>query len=73
MIGFQNGREEDASFARQPFFLLDNQVIRLFCLKDRLIILRVVTYVVYGRMCFWAARGQSGNYWLTIFLETAAG
>ena len=45
MIGCRNGREESASFARQPFFLLDNQVIRFFRLKDRLIILRAVTYV----------------------------
>ena len=27
MISFQNGREEGASFAHQPFFLLDSQVI----------------------------------------------
>ena len=40
MIGFRNGREEGASFVRQQFFLLDNQVFQLFCLKDRLIILR---------------------------------
>ena len=55
MIGFRNGREEGVSFARQPFFLLDNQVIRIFRLKDRLIILMAVTYVVCGRMCFLAA------------------
>ena len=70
---FPNGREEGASFASQPFFLLDNLVIRTFRLKDRLIIQRAVMYVVYGRMCFWAARGQPRNYWLAIFLETAAG
>ena len=62
-----------ASFARQPFFLLDSQVIRIFCFMNRLIILRAVTYVIRGRMCSQAARDQSGNYWLTIFLETAAG
>ena len=74
MIGFQNEREEEgASFARQPFFLLDNQVIRLFRLKDCLIILRVVTYVVCGMMCFLVARDHSRNYWLVIFLETVAG
>ena len=50
MIGFRNKREECALFARQPFFLLDSQVVRIFRLKDRLIILRAVTFVVYGRM-----------------------
>ena len=30
MIGFQNGREAGASLAHQPFFLLDNQVVRVF-------------------------------------------
>ena len=73
MIGFRNRREEGASFACQPFFLLDSQVIRVFRLKDRLIILRVVTYVIRGRMCSRAARDQTGNYWLAIFLETVAG
>ena len=73
MIGLRNEREEGASFARQPFFLLDNQVFRLFGLKDRLIILRAVMYVVCGRMCFWAAGDQSGNYWLAIFLEITTG
>ena len=73
MIGFQNGREKDASFERQPFFLVDSQVIRIFRLKDHLIILRTVTYVVCERMCSRAARDQSGNYWLTIFLETTTG
>ena len=73
MIGFQNGREEGVSFVRQPFFLLNSQVVRIFRLKDHLIILRVVTYVVCGRMCSQAARDQSGNYWLAIFLETTAG
>ena len=56
MIGLQNGREEGASFARQPFFLLGSQVIRIFRLKDRLIILRAVTYVIRERMCSRAAR-----------------
>ena len=50
VIGFRNGREEGASFVRQPFFLLDSQVIRTFRLKNRLIILRAVTYVVHGRI-----------------------
>ena len=58
------------SFARQP--LLDSQLIRFFRLKNRLIILRTVTYMIRGRMCFRAAMSQLGNYWLTIFLETAA-
>ena len=55
MIGFRNGREEGALFARQPFFLLDSQVIWIFRLKDRLIILRVVMYVIRGRMCYRVA------------------
>ena len=42
-----------ASFAPQP--LLDSQVTRIFCLKNCLIILRAVTYVIRGRMCFLAA------------------
>ena len=50
MIGFQNGREEGASFACQPFFILDSQFILIFRLKDRLIILKAVTYVVCGQM-----------------------
>ena len=72
MIGFRNRREEGASFAQQPFFLLGSQVIRIFRLKDRLIILRVVMYVIRGRMCSQVARDQPGNYWLAIFLEMAA-
>ena len=62
-----------ASFTRQPFFLMDSQVVRIFRHKNRLIILSVVTYVIRGRMCFRAARDQLGNYWLVIFLETTAG
>ena len=46
MIGIRNRREEGTLFALQPFFLFDSQVIRIFCLKDRLIILKAVTYVV---------------------------
>ena len=61
------------SFARQSFFLLDSQVIRIFRLKNRLIILRAITYVIRGRMCFRVARDQPGNYYLVIFLEVAAG
>ena len=45
----------------------------IFHLKNRLIILRVVTYVIHERMCFRAARDRSRNYWLTIFFETAVG
>ena len=51
MIGFRNGREAGASLARQPFFLLDNQVVRVFRLEDWLIILRAVTYEVCERIC----------------------
>ena len=70
---FPKWKGGDALFARQPFFLLDSQIIRIFCPKNRLIILRAVTYVIRGRMCYRAARDQSGNYWLAIFLETAVG
>ena len=69
---FPKWKEGDASFARQQFFLLDCQVIRIFCFKNLFIILKIVTYVICGRMCFQAARDRLGNYWLAIFLETAA-
>ena len=55
------------------FSLLDSQVIRIFYFKDCLISLRAVTYVIRGRICSRAAGDQPGNYWLAIFLETAAG
>ena len=73
MISFRNGREASASLARQPLFLLDNQVVRVFHLKDRLIILRAVMYEVYGRICSQVARDQSRSHWLAIFLKMAAG
>ena len=72
MIGFRNGREAGASLALHLFFLLDNQVVRVFRLKDRLIILRAVTYEVCGRICSQVARNQQGNHWPTIFLKMAA-
>ena len=72
MISFQNGKEANASLARQPFFLLDNQVIRVFRLKYRLIILRAVTYEVCGRICSQVVRDRPGNHWLAIFYEMAA-
>ena len=59
---FPKWKGRGASFVCQSFFLLDSQVIRIFCLKDRLIILRTVTYVIRGRMCFRAMRDQMGNY-----------
>ena len=37
VIGSQNGKEAGASPTLQPFFLLGNQVVRVFHLKDRLI------------------------------------
>ena len=46
MIGFRNGREAGTSLVLRLFFLLGNQVVRVFCLKDRLIILRAVSYEV---------------------------
>ena len=52
VIGLRNGKG-GASFARQGlFFLLDSQVIQIFRLKNRLIIIRAVTYMFRGRMCF---------------------
>ena len=36
------------SLALQPFYLLGNQVVRVFHLKDWLIILGEILYVVYG-------------------------
>ena len=53
---FSKWKGGGASFARQPFFLLGSQVIRIFRLKNRLIILRAVTYVIRERMCSRAAR-----------------
>ena len=59
MIGFRNERGRGgggggaALFAGQGlFFILNSQVIQIFRLENRLIILRAVTYVIYGRMCF---------------------
>ena len=56
----RGGGGRGASFARQP--LLDSQVIRIFRFKNRLIILRAVSYVIHGRMYFRAAMSQPGNY-----------
>ena len=57
-----------ASFVRRDLlFLLDSEVIRIFCLNNRLTILRAVMYVIRGMMCFQVTRDQSGNYWLAIF------
>ena len=39
------------SLELQPFFLLGNQGVRVFRLKDWLIILGAVSYVVCGRIC----------------------
>ena len=64
---FLKWKEAGASLALQSFFLLDNQVVRVFRLKDRLIILRAVTYEVCGRICSQVARNQPGIHWPTIF------
>ena len=48
---FSKWKGGGAPFARRPFFLLDNQIIRIFRLKNRLIILRAVTYVLRGMTC----------------------
>ena len=59
---WKGGGGGGASFARHGlFFLLDSQVIRIFRLKNRLITLRAVMYVIHGRMCFRAMRDPSGN------------
>ena len=73
MIGSRNGREAGASLALQPFFLLGNNVARVFRLKDRLIILRAVSCKVCGRISFQVARNQLGTHWPAIFLKVAAG
>ena len=53
VIGLRNGKGGGASFARQGLlFLLDSQVIRIFRLKNRLIILRAVMYVIHEMVCF---------------------
>ena len=53
---FSKWKGRGVLFARQLFFLLDSQVIRIFRLKNQLIILRTVTYVIRGRICFRVAR-----------------
>ena len=73
MIGFRNGREAGASPVLQPFFLLGNQVAQVFRLKDRLIILRAVSYKVCGRISSQVARNQSGTHWSAIFLKVEVG
>ena len=60
MIGFRNGREVGASLALQMFFLLGNQV-RVFHLKDWLIILEVVSYVVYKRIYSSIVKESTGK------------
>ena len=62
MIGLRNGRETNALLARQLFFLSDNQVVLIFRLKDRLIILRAITYEVCGRICSQVVRNQPRNH-----------
>ena len=49
-------------FVLQPFFLLGNQVVRVFRLKYQLIILRAVSYKTCGRICSQVARNQSGDH-----------
>ena len=61
MIGFHNGRETGASLTLQPFFLLGNQVVRVFRLKDCLIILRVVLYEVCGGICSSFVKASAGK------------
>ena len=72
MIGFRNGREAGTLLALHPFFLLDNQVVQVYYLKDRFIILRAVTFVVCWRIYSQVARNQLENHWPAIFLKMAA-
>ena len=53
------------------FFLLGNQVVLVFLLKDQLIILKAVTDEVCGKICSQVARNQLGNHWPAIFLKMA--
>ena len=71
MIGFRNGREANASFALQSFFLLGNQDVRVVRLKDWFIFLGAVTYVVCGRICSSIDANQPRNFWPTISLHIA--
>ena len=43
------------------FFLLDSQVIRIFRLKNRLIILSAVTYVISWEDVFSSCEGSAGK------------
>ena len=71
MIDFRNGREANASFALQSFFFLGNQDVRVVRLKDWLIFLEAVSYMVCGRIYSSIDGNQSGNYWPTISLQIA--
>ena len=61
MIGFRNGREASASLTLLLFFLLGNQDVRVFRLKDWLIILGAVSYVVCGRICSLIIKESAGK------------
>ena len=73
MIGFRNGREVGASLVLQPFFLLGNQIVRVYHHKDRLITLSAVSYEVCGGIFSQVARNQPGNHRPTIFFLMAVG
>ena len=61
MIGFRNGREANASLVLQPIFLLGNQDVRVFRLKDWLIILGAISYVVSGSICSLIVKESVGK------------
>ena len=61
MIGFRNGREANTSLALQPFFLLGNQDVQIFRLKDWLIFLGAVSHVVCRRICFSIVKELAGK------------
>ena len=66
VIGSRNEGEAGAPPTLQSFFLLyfllGNQVARVSRLKDRLIILRAVSFEVCGRISFQVARNQLGTH-----------
>ena len=61
MFDSRNGRDVNVSLALQQFFLLRNQDVRVFCLKDWLIFLEAVSYVVCGRICFSIVKESVGK------------
>ena len=61
MIGSQNGKEAGVSPTLQPFFLLGNQVVRVFRLKDRLIKIQGIFMQGLWKDKFSSCKEASGN------------